>query len=395
MTQLPPLPQDALVAEVRSVAEKLNLARRYRELDRTPEFPKAEFRALGDAHLLGLRTPPHLGGRGLPLPRVGVALFHLAYAGGTPFAKLSLQPEFSSVLAEHGSAELIERWFRPMVRGETVVGNQLTEPGAGSDASAIELRAEPDGAEYVLTGTKSEIAFATDADAAIVYGKVTSASPRGGITAFLVPQDLPGVSRTAGAGDMGERWQRRGTVNYDHVRVPRDHRIGDEGEGFRYVREELTRERALLAAIYLGVARASWDETVEYAGSRLAFGKPLSSQEAVAFPLVEDGAALGATWLYVEQTLRRLEDGENSDGEAALAKWMAADVALRAIDHAIQFHGGRGYSQSLPHEQRWRDVRSGRIAHGPSEIMHLVAARQLWPSSSKGPPSARASPPKG
>ncbi len=367
------------MAEVRRAVADLGLADRYRSLDRRPEFPRAEFRALGAAHLLGLRTSSALGGRGLPLPRVGVGLFHLAYASGTTFAKLSLQPEFSSVLAEHGSPELIERWFRPMLRGERLVGNHLTEPGAGSDAVALETTATPDGDQYVLNGRKSEAAFAADADAAIVYAKVPAAGARGGITAFLVPQDLPGITRKAGDGDLGERWQRRGTVEYTRVRVPRSHRIGEEGAGFDYVRSELTRERALLGAIYLGVARASWDETVRYVGERVAFGKPLATQEAVAFPLVEDGASLAAAWLYVERTLHDLEAGEPADAEAALAKWMAGDVALRALDHAIQFHGGRGYSQALPHEQRWRDVRSGPIAHGPAEIMHLVAARQLWP----------------
>ncbi len=197
---------------------------------------------------------------------------------------------------------------------------------------------------------------------------------------------------------MGERWQRRGTITYANVRIPLRDRIGSEGAGFDYVRGELTRERALLAAIYLGVARASWDETVRYVGERVAFGKPLSSQEAVAFPLVEDGASLTAAWLYVERTLQLLEGGARGDADAALAKWMAGEVALRTIDHAIQFHGGRGYSQSLPHEQRWRDVRSGRIAHGPAEIMHLVAARQLWPrkpsrESSPDPPGVRSEEP--
>ncbi|MGA9839583.1 MAG: acyl-CoA dehydrogenase family protein [Thermoplasmata archaeon] len=381
---LPPLPDDPIVPEIRGAVETLGLSRRYRELDRTPEFPRFEFRALGRAHLLGLRIPTALGGRGLPLPRVGVALFHLAYGGGTTFAKLSLQPEFSSVLAEHGPAGLVDQWFRPMVRGERLVGNHLTEPGAGSDASAIELRAEPEGSDYLLTGTKSEVAFAADAEAALVYGKVPAEGSAGRITAFLVPQDLPGITRTAGVGDMGERWQRRGTVGYSRVRVAETHRIGVEGEGFHYVRGELTRERALLAAIYLGVARASWDETVEYVGSRRAFGKPLSAQEAVSFPLVEDGASLASSWLFVERVLRRLEDGEDVEGDAAVAKWMATQTALQTIDHAIQFHGGRGYSQSLPHEQRYRDVRSGGIAHGPSEVMHLVAARRLWPREASG-----------
>jgi cyclohexanecarboxyl-CoA dehydrogenase len=378
-SQLPPLPDDPIVAEVRAAIHALNLGDRYRALDERPEFPRAEFRSLGDAHLLGLRTARKYGGRGLPLPTVGAALYHLAYGGGTAFAKLSLQPEFASVLAEHGSERLVDEWFRPMVRGERLVGNQLTEPTAGSDASAIAMTAVPDGEAYVLNGVKSEVAFAADADAAVVYAKVPSGAPRGGITAFLVPQELPGIVREAGVGDLGERWQRRGTVTYSGVRLPQGLRIGDERAGFEYVREELTRERALLAAIYLGVARASWDETVRYVGERVAFGKPLSTQEAVAFPLVEDGASLTAAWLYVERTLQLLETGGRLDAEAALSKWMACEVALRAIDHAIQFHGGRGYSHALPHEQRWRDVRSGRIAHGPAEIMHVVAARQLWP----------------
>jgi cyclohexanecarboxyl-CoA dehydrogenase len=387
VAELPPLPNDPIVAEVRSTAERLDLAHRYRELDRAPRFPREEFLAMGAARLLGLRTASELGGRGLPLPRAGVALFHLAHVGGTAFAKLSLQPEFSSVLADHGSAQLVDEWFRPMVRGERLVGNQITEPNAGSDAAALELRAERDGDEYVLTGTKSEAAFAADADAAIVYGRVPTKPPGRGITAFLVPQELPGIERSPGPGDLGERWQRRGTVAYRGVRIPATMRLGDEGAAFGYVRGELTRERALLAAIYLGVAYASWEDTVRYVGDRFAFGRPLSTQEAVAFPLVEDGARLSSTWLYVRTALERMERGESVDAEAALAKWMATDVALRAIDHAIQFHGGQGYSRSLPHEQRWRDVRSGQIAHGPAEIMHLVAARQLWPRATSRDPT--------
>jgi acyl-CoA dehydrogenase len=379
MVDLPALPDDPIVAEVRSVVAALDLARRYRDLDRRPEFPRAEFAAMGKAGLLGLHTPESFGGRGLPLPRAGVALYHLAYLSGTAFAKLSLQPEFSSVLAERGAPELVDRWFRPMVRGEVLVGNHITEPGAGSDAAAIAATAVPDGDGYRLTGEKSEAVFAVDAEAAIVYARVASADPHREITSFLVPQDLPGVTRSTSSGDLGERWQRRGTVSYRNVFVPRANRLGEEGAGFDYLRREFTRERALLAAIYLGVGRASWDETVEYVGQRKAFGRPLAVQEAVAFPLVEDGAELEAAWLYTKRVLERLARGEKCDAEAALAKWMATEVALRTLDHAIQFHGGRGYSQEYPHEQRWRDVRSGRIAHGPSEIMHLVAARALWP----------------
>ncbi|HTS32337.1 MAG TPA: acyl-CoA dehydrogenase [Thermoplasmata archaeon] len=384
------LPDDPLAGELDEFVRTHRLAERARELDRDPRFPRGEFRAMGEAGWLGLTCAAAAGGRGLPLPRAGTLLHRLAYRTGTVFAKLALQPEFSSVLAEHGSPSLREAWVRPLAEGRRLVGNQLTERGAGSDPRHLELVARRDGDSYLLDGEKTEVAFAEDAEAAIVYGR-TGEGPSAGITAFLVPQDSPGVERERTAADLGERWQRRGTVRYRGVRVPADHRLGEEGHGFDYVRPELTRERVLLAAIYLGVGRASWTEVVGHAGTRTTFGRTLSGHEAVAFPIVEDGARLDAAWLYTEQTLRRLGQGQDVDAEAALAKWMATEVALRAIDHAIQFHGGRGYSSELPHEQRWRDVRSGAIAHGPSEIMHLIAARKLWPRDRP----AREDPPPG
>jgi len=378
MSVLPPSPDAPIVREISEFAARLNLATRYRELDRDPAFPRAEFRAMGQAGLLGLRTPTSLGGRGLSLPEVGLALFHLAYRSGTVFAKLSLQPEFSSVLGDHGSPEMVAEWFRPMVRGDRLVGNQITEPGAGSDAQALSLSATPEAGDYILTGEKSEVALCLDLDAAIVYGRVPGSDPRGGITAFLVPQDLPGISRLPTSGDLGERWQRRGSVTYDRVRLPGRFRLGEEGKGFEYLRAELTQERALLATIYLGAAFASWESTVEYVRQRAVFGKPLSRQEGVSFPLAQDAGRLSSDWLYAQDALSRLESGVGAAAEAALAKWMAVEDGLRAIDHAIQFHGGRGYSQDLPHEQRWRDVRSGGIAHGPSEVMLVVAAHEMW-----------------
>lgn len=390
MSELWPLPDDPIVSEIRAFDHQHPLAARSRELDRNPEFPRKEFRAMGESRLLGFTAPPSRGGRGLPLPRAAVALFHLAYLGGTVFAKLALQPEFCWVLAEQGRHELVEGWFAPMIRGERLVGNQITEANAGSDATALALVAEAQGEEYVLSGEKTEVAFAPDAEAAIVYGRAPGSSGRHGISAFLVPQNLPGVTRVDGAGDLGERWQRRGSVRYDHVRIPAAYRLGAEGEGLTYVLPELDRERGLLAAIYLGVARASWDETVRYVGGRAAFGRPLSDQQAVAFPLLEAGAQLEATWLFTVRALERLGTTPDGDARTALAKAMASEVALRTIDLAIQFHGGRGYSGAYPHEQRWRDVRSGPIAHGPSEILYRTAARRLWPRAAPREPLTEA-----
>ncbi len=378
MTELYAAPDDPLVPELQSFIDRHGLARRWRELDRTPQFPAREFREMGRAGWLGLSLSPVLGGRGLPLDRVAVLLFHLARRTGSVFAKLALQPEFSSVLADYGSAEVVRTWLVPLVHGERLVGNQVTEPGAGSDARSLAATATREGDRYLLSGTKTEVAGALDADAAVVYARVPGADGAGGITAFLVPQDLPGIRKLPGEGDLGERWQRRGSVEYDRTPIPAELRLGEEGAGFRYVRRELTRERAFLAAIYLGVARASWEETVDYVGARTAFGRTLSEQEAVAFPLVDDAARLEAAWRLTVGAVGRIAAGADADAVAALAKRTAVEAALTALDHAIQFHGGRGYSAALPHEQRWRDVRSGRIAHGPDEALLWLAARRLW-----------------
>jgi cyclohexanecarboxyl-CoA dehydrogenase len=384
--ELWPRPDDALVPEVEAVAHRLRLAARGRQLDRRPAFPRREYAALGRARLLGLTVPRSRGGRGLPLVRAAVVLHRLAYLGGTAFAKLSLQPEFCSVLGEQGSPRLLRTWYSPLLTGRRLVGNQVTEPAAGSDAAALALRARRDGDAYVLDGRKSEIAFATDADAAIVYGRTSERDGAAGVTAFLIPQRLAGIRRGLAPPDLGERWQRRGWVEYRSVRLPAAFRLGEEGSGFGYLRRELERERGLLAAIYLGVARASWDETVEHVGRRTAFGRRLADHQGVAFPVVDLGARLEATWLFVLRALARLDDGGYGRGETAAAKALATDVALETIDRAIQFHGARGYSSELPHEQRWRDVRSGGIAHGPSELLRHVVGRALWPRSGAAPP---------
>ncbi|MEM0129763.1 MAG: acyl-CoA dehydrogenase family protein [Thermoplasmata archaeon] len=382
--EIPPLPDDPLGDDLDGLVERLRLRDRATALDRNPSFPWPEFRAMGEGRWLGLDRPTSEGGRGLPPVRAARLLYRLAYRAGTAFAKLSLQPGFSSVLGEHGSPSLREAYYRPLMEGAVLVGNHLTEPDAGSDLGRMAATAERRGGSYRLTGTKTEAAFAVDASAAIVYARRPGTSGLRGITAFLVPQEGSGIERGI-VPDLGERWMRRGWVRYRDVEVPEDHRIGEEGEAIRYLAPELARERAYLAMIYLGVARASWEETALRAGERRVFDRPLAEHEAVGFPLMEDWGELEATRLYAEEALRALEAGRRAEVETSLAKVLAVRVALRTIDHAIQFHGGAGYSQALPHEQRYRDVRSGGIAHGSSEVLLRAAGRAVWRRS--GEPS--------
>lgn len=390
MAELWPLPADPLDDEVDAAADALALAELYRTFDRAPAFPSAIFQGLGARRLLGLTVPEAAGGRGLSARRAAAVLFRLAYRGGTTAAKLSLQPEFCSVLLHLGTPSQVDRWFRPIVRGELLVGNQITEPDAGSDVRALGTTASRSGSGYVLNGTKSEAAFAADASAALVYARLPTERGSGdGVTAFLVPQDAPGVRRVVDPPDMGERWQRRGSVVYQEVPLDAEARVGPEGGAFAALVRELVRERALLAAIYLGVARASLDETVAYVGMRKAFGRRLADNQAIAFPLLEIATELEGAWRLTETTADRLDRGADAAAQTALLKSWASRAALRALDLALQFHGGRGYSSRTPHEQRYRDVRSGAIAHGPSEVLQQAAARVLWPKADPPRPADR------
>ncbi len=376
----PPLPAARMGPEIDSLCEELDLATLAAELDRKPRFPREEFRRLAERGLLGLSLPTRDGGRGLSAAETGAALYRMAYrSGATAFAKLMLQPEFSSVLASHGSEALRSDYFAPLCRGELLIGNQLTEPTAGSGLRELAMEARPDGPNgYRLRGTKSQAAFAADAEAAIVYARVPREPRTSGLSAFLVPQDRAGIERRV-VDDLGERWMRRGSVRYDNVPIDAALRIGEEGKALEYVLPELTRERGLLALIYLGVARRSLEETRAHVGARRVSGHPLSDRQAVAFPLVEDWVDGDAATLYARRVLERYDAREPVEAEAAMAKSLAVRVALRTLDHAVQFHGGRGYSNELPFERRWRDVRSGDLAHGSGEVLHATAQRALWP----------------
>ncbi len=389
----PPVAEDPIREEVRALDRAVDLGRSYRWADRGDTFPWATFRALGRARLLGLTLPEAVGGRGLPMRRAARALFELAYRGGTTAAKLALQPEFSSLLARRGSPALVAAYFAPLLAGEMLVGNQITEPSAGSDVGAIGLTARRESDGYLLDGTKSQAAFAEEAAAAIVYVRVVGPGAPDGISALLVPQEAPGIDRAAGS-DYGERWMRRGRVGYRGVRVPLAHRLGAEGGAFADLKEELTHERALLGAVYLGVAWAGWEEAVRYAGERHTFGRPLADRQAVAFPLVEDLVRLRAAWAQLDLLLGRLDAGEPAEAEAALSKWYCGEVALRAADHAMQVHGGAGYSEELPAAQRYRDLRSARVAHGTDEVLRHLAARRLWGGRSAAAGAAASAPAK-
>ncbi|MGH7316410.1 MAG: acyl-CoA dehydrogenase family protein, partial [Candidatus Rokuibacteriota bacterium] len=277
--------QDELVRTLRQFARK-DLAPRSAHWDKTGEFPWEAWRRMGELGLLGLRVPAAYGGQEADFMTFGIAMEEIGRGDFSCTYGIQLGGLAGEILGRSGSEEIKARWLPPTARGEAVVALALTEPGAGSDAASLACRAEREGADYVITGEKSGISLGMAAQAAIVFARTDPAGRARGVTAFLVPLDLPGVSRSP-LRDMGTRAIGRAVLAFDHVRLPASHRLGDEGTGFYQVMQGFDYNRIGIALACLGVAQQSVEETMAYVKERKAFGRALARFEGVSFAIAE------------------------------------------------------------------------------------------------------------
>jgi len=367
--------QEALVRTLRAFARK-ELAPRSAAWDRSGEFPWDVWRRMGELGLLGLRTPAAYGGQEADYVTFGLAMQEIARGDFGCTYGIQLAGLAGEILGRNAPEELRRRWLPPTARGEAVIALALTEPGVGSDAAQLACRAERDGEDgYVLTGEKSGISLAMAAQAAIVFAR-TGPGGAHGVTAFLVPLDLPGVSRSA-LRDMGTRVVGRAVLSFDHVRLPRSHRIGDEGRGFHQIMQGFDYNRVGIALACLGVADVSLEETMAYARERRAFGRPLAGFEGVSFAIAEAATQLEACRWLCYRALWLADHGQPYTKESAMTKWWGPRLAVETIHQCLLFHGHYGYTDELPFEQRLRDVIGLEIGDGTAEVMKLIVARQL------------------
>ena len=260
--------------------------------------------------------------------------------------------------------------------GNLIATIALTEPSAGSDAARLKLKAVRDGDAFVLTGEKASISMATQADVAVVFARTgTEADRARGISAFLVPMDLPGITRTT-FDDIGTRPVGRGSIFFDGVRVPADMMLGDEGQGFVQVMQGFDYSRALIGLQCMGVARASLDETWRYVQEREAFGKPIGEFQGVSFPLAEAETMYEACRLLCLRTLWLKDQGLPHTAEAAMCKWWGPKLACEIIHQCLLTHGHGGYASDYDFGQRYRDVMGLQIGDGTANIMKMIIGRQ-------------------
>ena len=367
--------QEDLTRTLRAFARK-ELAPRSREWDRRGEFPWDAWRQMGELGLLGLRTPAAYGGQEADYLTFGIAMHEIGRGDFSCTYGIQLAGLAGEILGKNASEEIKRRWLPSTARGETVIALALTEPGVGSDAANLACRAERDGDGYLITGEKSGISLAMAAQAAIVFARTERDGGARGVSAFLVPLDLPGVARSP-LRDMGTRVVGRAVLAFDHVRVPASHRIGDEGSGFYQVMQGFDYNRVGIALGCLGVADVSVEETMAYAKERRAFGRPLAGFEGVSFAIAEAATHLEACRWLCYRALWLADHGRPYTKESAMTKWWGPRLAVDTIHRCLLLHGHYGYTDELPFEQRMRDVIGLEIGDGTAEVMKLIVARQL------------------
>src|SRR5262249_54892178 len=367
--------QEELVKTLRVFAKK-ELAPRSGQWDKSGEFPWDAWKKMGELGLLGLRTPAAFGGQDADLLTMGIASEEIARGDFSCTYGIQLAGLAGEILGKNGSDEVERRWLPSTSRGETIVALALTEPGVGSDAANLACRAERDGDGYVITGEKSGISLGMVAQAAIVFARTDADAKARGVTAFLVPLDLPGVSRSA-LRDLGTHAVGRAVLSFDHVKIPASHRVGAEGTGFYQVMQGFDYNRVIIALSCLGVAQISLEETMAYVKERRAFGRALATYEGVSFPIAEAATHIEACRWLSYHALWLADRGGAYTKESARGKWGAPRLSVDTIHQCLLLHGHYGYTDELPFEQRLRDVIGLEIGDGTAEIMKVVVAREL------------------
>ncbi|MDZ7706612.1 MAG: acyl-CoA dehydrogenase family protein [Trueperaceae bacterium] len=348
-------------------------------LDAEPTFPRATLAEMGRMGLMGVSTPESYGGAGLGTLAFTVAIEEISAADashGTLMAVTNGLPQ--KMLVAYGSEAQKEAYLPKLASGAWFGAFCLSEAQAGSDAAAIRTRASavPDG--YRLRGAKAWVTGGGEADLYLVLAVTDPEAGARGISAFLVPGDAPGLSFGTPERKMGQHAAVTTTVTLDDVFVSDGDRLGGEGEGFVMAMASLDGGRIGIAAQSVGIARAAFEASRDYADEREAFGRSIRAFQGVGFPLAEMATRLEAARLLTQKAAWAMDRGFRVTQEASMAKLFASETAGFVTDAALQVFGGAGYTRDHPVERYLRDARVTRIYEGTSEIQRMVIVRQIY-----------------
>jgi len=365
-----------LDALARFVAERLRpIEAEVSEKDAIPEAVLDDMKALG---LFGLSIPEEYGGLGLSMEDEALVAMEIGHASPAFRSAFGTNVGIGSQgLVMFGTEAQKAKWLPGIASGDTVTSFALTEPEAGSDSAAVQTKARKDGDHYVLDGSKRYITNAGRASLFTVMARTDPDKKGGaGVSAFLVPRDLPGLIIGKPEKKMGQQGAHIHDVTFEGVRVPVENRLGEEGEGFKVAMQVLDRGRLHIAAVCVGVAERLIRDSVAYASERKQFGQAISGFQMIQAMIAESKTEALAARALVLETARRRDAGENVTLEASSSKLFASEMVGRVADRAVQIFGGAGYVADYGIERLYRDVRIFRIYEGSSEIQKLVIARE-------------------
>ena len=351
------------------------LAPRAAAAEQAEEFPREVFRTLGRAGLLGLPYAEELGGGGQPYEVYLQVLEEISAAWASVGVGVSVHGLSCFGLATRGTPEQ-QRWLPEMLGGEQLGAYCLSEPHAGSDPAAMRTRAVRDGDSYVLTGEKAWTTHGGHADFYKVMARTSDDGARG-ISCFLVPADSPGLSADTAERKMGLTGSTTATMRFDGVRVAADRRLGAEGEGLSIALAGLDAGRLGIAAVATGLAQGALDDAIAYARDRETFGVPIIEHQGLAFLLADMAAAVETSRAMYLAAARLRDAGQPYGQQAAIAKMVATDNAMKVTTDAVQVLGGYGYTRDFPVERYMREAKVMQIFEGTNQIQRVVISRAL------------------
>ncbi|NUR39662.1 MAG: acyl-CoA dehydrogenase [Streptomyces sp.] len=373
--QLPTDEARDLISLVRDIAQR-EIAPKAAEEEDAGRFPREVFTLLSESGLLGLPYDTEYGGGDQPYEVYLQVLEELAAARLTVGLGVSVHTLASYALAAYGSKEQQVEHLPAMLGGGLLGAYCLSEPASGSDAASLRTKAVRDGDEWVITGTKAWITHGGIADFYTVMARTGEEGARG-ITAFLVPGDAAGLSGAVPEKKMGMKGSPTAQVHLDGVRVGDDRRLGDEGQGFAIALSALDSGRLGIAACAIGVAQAALDAAVGYATERRQFGKPIADFQGLRFMLADMATQIEAGRALYLSAARLRDAGRPFAKQAAMAKLLCTDAAMKVTTDAVQVLGGYGYTADFPVERYMREAKVLQIVEGTNQIQRMVIARHL------------------
>jgi hypothetical protein len=355
--------------------------------DREQHFEPSLVPRLGELGFLGMMIPEKYDGLGLDTLTYLVALEEISAVDASVAVMMSVHNSLpTQMILRWGTEEQRERFLKPMARGEMLGAFALSEPEAGSDASALRTQAVRDGDCWVLNGTKAWVSSGPHAGVILAMARTDCPNDRRGargISAFVITPDLPGFHVGKKENKMGLRASPTVQLVFDNMRVPASNLLGAEGSGFIYAMQSLDNGRLGIAAQAIGISEAALRYAAGYAAERKQFGKPIKEFQAIQFKLADMAMRVGAARALLHAAATAKDRGEHVTQFCAMSKLFASETAMRVTTEAIQILGGYGYVTDYPVERLFRDAKVTEIYEGTSEIQRIVIARELYSHSDR------------